>query len=363
MAQFIKKVVFNTDLNADSIEWCPIKPYRHVFTCGTYQLSNAENMKEGEKKNPQELRKGQIYLFQLVTGPEVIKQIQKIPLVGVLDCKWAHRELSNNIFLAVATALGDIRIYKLQDIGLLSLEHVYTHPLSSSKSTLALSLDWSTGISDTDVKILISDSEGFITMVSFADGQIREDCKWKLHDFQAWIVAFNYWNPNVFYSGGDDCQLYIYDRRSDKVGRNDKAHSAGITSMHMNLKQEFSLVSGSYDEKVAFWDVRQMDQPKDLLNTGGGVWRLKWEPKNCEDIAAACMHNGFAVIDGPRCSILAEYKDHSSLAYGMDWSHLEEEELHKYFDMNKYSDKKVNVLAMCSFYDNLLSLALFQKDK
>lgn len=361
MAQFIKKNVFNTELNADSVEWCPIKNYRNFFICGTYQLSKSENLKDAKKKNPKELRKGHLYLFQLVQEPEILKLVERIAMVGILDCKWAHRPIANNIFLAIATALGDIRIFKLQDESTVSLKHVCTHKLSSSKTTIALSLDWSTGLNESDVKIVISDSEGFITLVSFADGQICEDCKWKLHDFHAWIVAFNYWNTNVFYSGGDDCQLFIYDRRSDKVGKNDKVHTAGITSMQMNLKKEYSLISGSYDEKVAFWDVRQMKLPKNLLSTGGGVWRLKWEPNECSDLAAACMHNGFLAIDGNNCSIIAEYKEHSSLAYGIDWSSLEQSEISDYFDIETLGDKKLHLLSMCSFYDNLLSIAILQK--
>lgn len=62
-------------------------------------------------------------------------------------------------------------------------------------------MDWSNAINESNVKIVISDSEGFITLVSVANDQIYEDCKWKRHDYEAWIVAFNYWDPNVFYSG------------------------------------------------------------------------------------------------------------------------------------------------------------------
>lgn len=29
---------FKTNLNADSVEWCPHEPYRDVFVCGNYQL-------------------------------------------------------------------------------------------------------------------------------------------------------------------------------------------------------------------------------------------------------------------------------------------------------------------------------------
>lgn len=114
MAEFLKKVVFTTDMNADSVEWCPITNYRHLFVCGTYQLATLENCKGEDEKDPLELRKGHLHLFGLVKKPEVIKQLQKIPMVGILDSKWAHRKLSDNIYLAVATAIGEVHVFKLK---------------------------------------------------------------------------------------------------------------------------------------------------------------------------------------------------------------------------------------------------------
>ena len=84
---------------------------------------------------------------------------------------------------------------------------------------------------------------------------------------------------------------------------------------------------------------------------GGGVWKLKWEPNSGRYLLAASMHNGFHLIDCGRSSeqdsiepkIVASYKEHSSLAYGCDWS-------------RQLSPTGRRTIATCSFYDHSLQV-------
>jgi diphthamide biosynthesis protein 7 len=39
-----------------------------------------------------------------------------------------------------------------------------------------------------------------------------------------------------------------------------------------------------------------MRSPVHDLEVGGGVWRLKWEPRDGKHLLAAAMHNGFHVF-------------------------------------------------------------------
>lgn len=36
---------WNTGLSADSLEWCPVEKYQHIFVCGTYQLTEKDGKK------------------------------------------------------------------------------------------------------------------------------------------------------------------------------------------------------------------------------------------------------------------------------------------------------------------------------
>ena len=102
------------------------------------------------------------------------------------------------------------------------------------------------------------------------------------------------------------------------------------------------------------WDRRNMKHPVSDTPVGGGVWRLKWHPFNPHLLLAACMHNGFHVLNLDGVSeqstgtILASYMNHKSLAYGVDWRT-------KLLD-SVTDNKETDMIASCSFYDHSLHL-------
>jgi len=59
------------------------------------------------------------------------------------------------------------------------------------------------------------------------------------------------------FSGGDDCKLKCFDVNSgSRCAFVVKEHTMGVTSILSDDKNEFRLYSGSYDEKLHFWDTR-----------------------------------------------------------------------------------------------------------
>uniref|UniRef100_A0AAZ1XN76 Diphthamide biosynthesis 7 n=1 Tax=Oreochromis aureus TaxID=47969 RepID=A0AAZ1XN76_OREAU len=301
--------VFDTELSADAVEWCPVSPNHSILACGTYQLQ-----KGGGEENATPSRIGRVYLFEFRhEGPMCppLTELQRMDTAAILDLKWCHVPMSDRAVLGMATATGELQLYTL------SRSQEGSHSLQSLSSLevgaerLALSLDWSTGrLDSSDVRIVCSDSAGCTSVLSLAEGALTTLSQWKAHDFEAWISAFSYWDTQLVYSGGDDCKLKGWDLR------------IGPSSP--------TFISKSYDEQVLLWDGRNMRQPLSETPLGGGVWRLKWHPSHQHLLLAACMHNDFHILhcqqalegSAGACPIVTSYILHSSLAYGADWSRL-----------------------------------------
>ncbi|CAH0398057.1 unnamed protein product [Chilo suppressalis] len=331
--QWNTKWRWHTGLSADSVEWCPIETYRNVLVCGTYQLDNSQDQDQEAKKQS---RLGKIYLFVVNQNVGDLSPVQTLDTAGVLDQKWCYHTIQSNPVLAVATSVGCVELYRLENNGGLSL-NLWTKE-EIGKDILALSLDWSTNKMLNDPpKLVVSDSSGSVTILTVTENGMKKTNTWKSHNFESWIAAFNYWNTEVFYSGGDDCVFKCYDVRvPDAAVSTNRSHEAGVTAVRSNMDCEHQLLTGSYDEKVRLWDARNLRKCTEETDVGGGVWRLKWHPYRPDTVLAACMYGGFRIlrVDAQHIDVTCEYLEHESIAYGADWAHIEN-----------------SLVATCSFYD------------
>ncbi|XP_003757627.2 diphthine methyltransferase isoform X1 [Sarcophilus harrisii] len=353
--------VIDTEYSPDTVEWCPLKDMNHLLACGTYQLQISESeaqksaFPEAKAKTDKSesqcalntdegmdpyVRLGRLYLysFNKDASENPLTEVERKDCAAILDMKWCPVPIAGQAFLGLADAKGCIELLNLMELK----NNNYTlHPIfkkALGQHCIALSLDWSAGqamrATGHPLRIISSDSKGHLHFlaVDHSTPSIHSLSDWKAHDFEAWIAAFNYWQTNTVYSGGDDGLLKGWDTRKqlNKPVFTNKRHLMGVCSIQSNPHQENILATGSYDEHILLWDIRNMKQPFDDTYVKGGVWRLKWHPVYPHLLLAACMHNGFKILNCQKplekrkegSSIPVSYTLHSSLAYGADWSRL-----------------------------------------
>lgn len=200
---------FDTTFPADTVEWCHVEPYQHILACGTYELIKTKSETESQS------RRGQILLLRVTCGGQ-LEQLQQVWTSAVLDMKWLHVAdvIESRVLLAVADSIGYLQIYHLkEEEQKVKLKFLTKLKVSDNENVMALSLDWSrekytASGSAVNTSILVSDSIGQISHFTWREtGDLIKDFTWPVHKFQAWIAAFDYHDPFIFYSGTAICDI------------------------------------------------------------------------------------------------------------------------------------------------------------
>ncbi|KAI0689612.1 WD-40 repeat-containing protein [Cytidiella melzeri] len=346
---------FDTVWPADSVEFCPNPDALDVLVCGTYNLEKSE---PGSTNSPvaAQLRRGKCMVFAFRST------LQEIALPAVPDLKWCHREQTERPLLAVADSEGHVSLYEyvIEERCLKDFQCIGC----ASSDVLCLSLDWSNrryqGSAIGDLVVSMSDGSVALLQPATSAGLSVVDT-WHAHDFEPWIAAWNYWDTNTIYTGGDDLKMKGWDVRQgfSQPTFVNKRFVAGVTTIQNHPYVEHLLAVGSYDDKVRLFDARRPLVPLTEVNVGGGAWRVKWHPspERKEDLLVACMHDGCKVLQfgdttGAKPSafnnvVTRRFDEHNSMAYGADWS---------YAHSKAGKTSRDSLIASCSFYDHALYL-------
>ena len=179
---------------ADSIEALS----EDVFACATYQLLEREN------EEIQAKRTGSVMIYNIEKGS--VKRLQTIKTNAILDMKW-HRK-SDEKMLTTADSKGEVHFYSTSDDNSLQEKTM----LVVDEDALCLSADWYK--TDRPNKLAYSLSSGNLAIVQLGELEPTVIKTWKGHSLEAWIIACDYVNPDILYSGADDCLLKMWDLRS-----------------------------------------------------------------------------------------------------------------------------------------------------
>jgi len=367
-------------LDVDIVEFCNESTFPEVLAVGTYTLQ------ESTQK-----RIGKLYLFDVTNlhdssdSPGLVERVEH-DTDAIFDLAWAPFQSADangnsEALLAQAGAGGNVDLYSVSrdhkvavpdsildpdnnlvsQAGGIRLDHLQTVECSL-EGGLCTSVAWSLpSMSATNMLATSTSACELVVLDASAPGGLSVLVNLpEAHDLEIWNVAFDRWHPALLFSGADDCMFKGWDLRAtggedaepalEAAFSNRRAHSAGVCCIVPSPWEEHKVFTGSYDEKIRLWDLRNLTRPvqEHELETGGGVWRIKCHPKEQGTLAVACMYGGFFLIGGAcggaELTVFEEYvggHDKDKIAYGVDW----------------YKGETTRSLAAsCSFYDRVVEL-------
>ncbi|CAI0445351.1 unnamed protein product [Linum tenue] len=172
---------------------------------------------------------------------------------------------------------------------------------------------------DPDFRLRGHDKEGYgLSWSPFKQGYLvsgSNDCKICLWDVSAVAqdkvldafhahesvvedVDWHLKNENLFGSVGDDCQLMIWDLRTNRTQSSVKAHDKEINYLSFNPFNEWILATASSDSTVGLFDLRKMEVPLHVLSGHTEeVFQVEWNPKHETVLASSADDRRLNVWD------------------------------------------------------------------
>lgn len=303
--------------------------------------------KETQKKT------GGIFYFDISEDNKIIPiESENILLdYGILDIKFSK----DNSFIFTANSDYSYTIYDLR-INSVNKKHLIENNEEKNKITNDV-----IEIDSNEEKIFLGANDGQIFIVDLSTQKNILSIP-NAHEYGIWsihLISEN--NPNLFMSGGEDAQIKLWDIRTKEgeIGYNNKSSNNKSYQSSINfidhLKCELSnnvLITGSYDEKIILFDIRNFPKELKSIKTEHSVWDMKQSCLNNKNLLLmSSIYEGFNIWeiepdnDYNMKHVLrlpvTKNKDiyHGTIVYGID--------------IQKKDNNNIDILS-CSFYDNLM---------
>jgi diphthamide biosynthesis protein 7 len=239
----------------------------------------------------------------LITNPEGVIEASGNHEYGCLDAKWIDNER-----IVIACSDGVVRLLNTNGNIIQSSVDVVENPSSTDTKNIIMTVD-----SVRDVTATIT-AKGKVSVIKNLE---LVESAWQAHSdvMESWCCALNP-TADLVASGSDDCCLKVWDTRSLALVHQDKRnHSMGVTCLE--FVSDNIILTGSYDERIRKFDLRNPSVPIVEFRSIGGIWRLK--PYEEYLLVAACYGGCQVLVEAGDSfkPVVPEYRGHDSMAYGI----------------------------------------------
>ncbi|CAH9056738.1 unnamed protein product [Cuscuta europaea] len=130
------------------------------------------------------------------------------------------------------------------------------------------------------------------------DKVLEADFIYQAHQSVVEDVSWHLKNENMFGSVGDDCQLIIWDTRTNKPQHSVLVHEKEVNYLSFNPYNEWVVATASSDTTVGLFDMRKLNAPLHILSSHTDeVFQVEWDPNHETVLASSAGDRRLMVWD------------------------------------------------------------------
>jgi hypothetical protein len=211
-----------------------------------------------------------------------------------------------------------------------------------------------------DSSILLAMNDGFHHIYDINTSKSIKSIK--SHEYGLWSVF--YLDNSTYLTGSEDSLLKLWDTRSEsnKSESTNKHHTASINCIQRDLllaQNDFTIITGSYDENFTVIDIRKFDKVVHRQKLDCAIWDMNQQVfKGRKIILMASIYEGFNIFEysDKKQNEQDDYNLNGFLSVKFGDTSPNGFKMHNtiVYGVDSFKDKEDLFISSCSFYDNLV---------